>query len=261
MRAASASEIPPLVLSIVVVYKDSSNLVSTPKSCLLAENWSHCPPDFFPHAAAAFFAPIPASSSSVIPLVPSLSSGAHATSSRSCPVAPLEMPPSVKSSFIRLGPTAKSLIPTSLAAMLAISSIAIAIVSIGLLLCARSFAPASRFVHPYLIVASPPFFVVSANTPSIVSPVVFVTSTTCPRAIFSANAIRSPSFGAIARSRVASRLRAVDSSPNRRSRLHARRASRRVASRARSRGAIDASPRSRRARVFARARSTPRDAR
>jgi hypothetical protein len=83
--------------------------------------------------------------------------------------------------------------------MLAISSIAIAIVSIGLLLCARSFAPASRFVHPYLIVASPPFFVVSANTPSIVSPFVFVTSTTRPRAIFSANAVRSPSFGAIAR--------------------------------------------------------------
>ena len=63
MRAASASEMPPALLSMEVVYIVSSKDVSTPNMDLFAANWSHCaaaapppPPHPPPPPPLAFFA-------------------------------------------------------------------------------------------------------------------------------------------------------------------------------------------------------------
>ena len=105
------------------------------------------------------------------------------------------MPPSVKSSCARLGPTAKSLIPTSFARTHEISPNDIVTFSSGFFLCARASEPESRFVHAYRIVAVAfaPFPFVPSNTPSTTDPSLFVTSTTYPLHTANANATRAAS--------------------------------------------------------------------
>mmetsp|Transcript_6290 Transcript_6290/g.26733 ORF Transcript_6290/g.26733 Transcript_6290/m.26733 type:complete len:200 (+) Transcript_6290:226-825(+) len=143
MRAASASEMPPALLSMAVVYIVSSKDVSTPNMDLFAANWSHCaaaaaaprPPHPPPFAFMAGSSSRPPPSS-MPPSASSPAAGAHATSSRSrC--SPRVMPPSVNPSAPRLGPTARSVMPTSLALSETRSARATRMEGAGVERCAR----------------------------------------------------------------------------------------------------------------------------